>query len=547
MAGAFGGDYPDDYEDEEDDDDIDEVVVNYGDEPEDEEEDDDDEEDEDEEGGEDEGNSDREKQEKLKKQQEEAEKKILTPILTQTDTALNARKVPILLPHEKKAVERAEKHKSLKQKVVSIKTKLLKILGELMQKIMSAISSIGPYGLAIIGGIFLIIVIVAVIAGAGIDPGSALFGIKGDKFYGMRMIYKDQTQAQVCLLEDYSSVIEESINQAEKIVGYYAVTTQENGEDVTKYYSLTVDITIDIPTGEDDTEYDYSTFNEETFNAEYQTFGTILNSMAEVVFKNDNPEETLPSTLLDRLNGIKYFGLNAKLINDDSSSGDEVQGVITENFKTNFTVNQTEVQNPTGVQYADFATFQTEVSETLLENSIENMFAENADKYQVRTEKLFVKDFILEDDEMVSGVEVKNYVALIFMPKENVTFTKFSFYVEENDVAGINISKDGQQVEQLKKDDANFKINDDDPDKYHYYVNSTTLSADAFANIDTANVEALAEGLSLIEIVKTLNYETYLKLAEGQTDIYTFKDNGVGVLFEEDNEFRIYENETLYN
>ena len=165
--------------------------------------------------------------------------------------------------------------------------------------------------------------------------------------------------------------------------------------------------------------------------------------------------------------------------------------------------------------------------------------------YTNRAEKLFIKDYILENAEAgVTGIEKRNYVAFIFMPKAGVNFTQFSFSVQHKNINNLKfkVYNNGSEIT-LTKDDANYGDMgsfgpSDMSASYVYWAKNVSVSANSYTDIDSSNIGAFKSGVSLSEIIsnESLTNETYLELnPEGN---YTFKKNGVYAEFESEEEVK---------
>jgi hypothetical protein len=334
---------------------------------------------------------------------------------------------------------------------------------------------------------------------------NSMFGITGKDFYGARMIYRDDELASINTIENYVDLVENGIDLADDIP------------------NVTVNITVP---GE---EYDYSTYEDGSFQTAYPVLYTTIFDIAKVVYEVDNSSSYSGSSLIECANGILYFGFGEEAIEDVK---EVVKSAILSNYSAGEGSGNVEEQ---------------------ISSSLETMF--NDTKFNVRTEKLFVKDYIISgDDETIKGIAKQNYVAFIFMPKTNVTFTKFSFAVGGADLSEftIELSNNGNSIA-LNKDDSNYGSAGNDGKKQDSYIYSsgvlTSESAGGFADIDVNNVDALSEGLSLFDIVQTIeNYETYLELsteAEKQ-ECWTIKLNGIVAKMTNSEAFSFVEFETKW-
>lgn len=561
MAGAFGGD---DYEDEEELDETEEDIEETEDEKSEEESEDE----EDETSDEDEMNA-------IQKKIFELEEKRLKEKLPKILQKVQSSQLPIIVnPLDKKSYEKAKKHKNLKPQVAAIDLALLAKKAQLASKVMSTVAPALPY--IGIGALILIGLLVVVAFVASIMPwlfpddnlgeaGGSEFGIKGDKFYGVRTIYTDEELAKVGLLEHYSSIIE---NVRESVqTSTYQISregdangdgTVEEGE--TEKYNVSVKFILPELTVAEGEEFDYSTFVADDFltnNADLEGYFNLLKAMSEVVYASDNATNAIPTDLNEVLSGIKYFGLNNLLVNTtESNAENDVDDILVNYFanETNYSIIATKQgeTEPAGITLTE----QEKTSLDLITRIKENVNSTMNGIELIRTEKLFIKDYILEsEDDKVSGISKQNYISAIFMPKQDVNITKFSFFLTFAPEGTTMKLVNGSEVEQFDVDNANFATDENSPSTSNFYLNNANVQTGAYTNIDVSKLGALSNGVSLIQIVTnselSLNYSTYLTLQEGSTEIYTAKTDGVRVDFvkpnaEDTTTFNFSEVETIY-
>ena len=371
--------------------------------------------------------------------------------------------------------------------------------------------------------IFIIICVVSVLGSMtgqnGEDP-SAQFGIKGKDFYGARMVYKDDNKANTQMVEDYVLLVDNSILEVQKINSVIV----SGGT-----YNLTLSINILLP----EEDYDYSAFDETTFSTEYAMLYSLIRDVAQIVYTADNSITYSGETLIDCFKGIKYFGF---------ANYEAISNKLIETISAYTTIS---VKDSGGNDVALTTEIQNAFTNQVRTNLTKPEFLE---KYSLRTEKLFVKDYILTgEDEMMKNIKKQNYVAMIFMPKNNVEFTKLSFQISNTnfDHFTIGITANGTEV-QIETDGQNISF--DESSKAYIYSTSSNLNINAqkFTDIDETNLNALSEELSLYEIANSFaNYSTYLE-AKADTDILTIKQNGVVVNLNNTEAFNIVEFETAY-
>ncbi len=352
-------------------------------------------------------------------------------------------------------------------------------------------------------------------SGSGDSSESASFyGVTGDDFYGVRTVYKDETQAFSDIVGDYIDII------------------VEVKEAVESYDSLDVNITITLSLPYDETDgltYDFgSAFVEDTFAAEYAELYQLLLDMAEVVYTYDITADgsslqssDVPTTLVGLVSGISYFGYNTSIL---------------DSFESTISSFLLGGETGTGTKYYSYEAKQSGGSATATETEVEDAIKSELSTTisslktgAVRTEKLYMQDHILSAGSAVNlySLGVHEFVAYIFMPKKAVTFDSFSFALSCTDQSVVSVYiQYGDKVVSLE-DGGSV---DDDTNTYLYESSSNLgLSVSTFENIDTSNLDYLASARSLYEIYHdTTAYTTYLETAtddNGQA-YYTWKDDG---------------------
>ena len=421
---------------------------------------------------------------------------------------------------EKNTIKKAKKFPGLKADIKKVTLLLNANRGKVAMKTMA--SSPAFYYVAI-GALILLLIICAVAAIGQIMPWlfpedesggqvSSAFGITGKDFYGGRMVYKNDELAATSIVEDYVEFVENGIVEAKTI----------------SIPNATLEINIPLPE-----EYDYSTFDEAEFQTTYSVLYSTIFDMAKAVYKVDNSTDFVGASLIECVNGILYFGYGETAIADVSKIA--IDAII--NNKT---------ITASGENSVNEADINSQITSKLT-----SLYGQ--EKFKIRTEKLFVKDYILEgEDDMMKNISKENYVAFIFMPKTNVTFTKFSFSVGNANLTEFTISltNNGSEIT-LKKDDADYNTSDD-PNKHTFiYISNKNLNVDAsaFGDIDTNNIDALSEGLSLFDVVEKLNhYSTYLEITTNENSLqyWTIKKNGVVASLSNTEAFNFVEFETKW-
>lgn len=343
------------------------------------------------------------------------------------------------------------------------------------------------------------IVFVVMLFGGGEDgenltgPMSSISDVTGESFYGARLVYSDDEQATLDILEDYVEILLEV-------------------ESAVELADSNLDITLTLPSE----DFDYSTFDETTFMAEYSDAYEIILDLSTLVAENDLVEgESIGETITENLPLIKYFGYSSELT-------PEMANIISTYINEN-----------------DLYVYSSEDGTSEVESLIttQTLNVLSAPKYNVRTEKLYVKDYILDGDETLSDIPQENYKYMIYMPKENVTFSYFSFTLREIDFDNFTLSLliNGELTE---LNGGLFTSSEDFGIESYNYETATDLSilASAFTDIDTENLNALSEESSLFDILSLENSDIYLTDSVDDTgttnaNIKTIKNNGIGVQF----------------
>lgn len=349
--------------------------------------------------------------------------------------------------------------------------------------------------------------------------GESAFGVTGADFYGVRVAYQNEALASTQMIEDYVTMV---VNGAEDI--QQTSSTNVGGAQ----YALQLTLNFELPT-----EYDYSNFDEASFSA---SFGVVYNASFEIaksIYNVDNQADFAGSSLVDCTKGIKYFGY----ANIDALAETTVQ-VLVDNTTIQATKDGELVTNSIVLQ---------EIKNKLKEDVASELTGEFS-HLEVRTEKLFVKDIILEEDEKVSGITKENYVYYIFMPKRQVNFTSFSFMVGGQDLQNFEIvgSNNGTNYS-MEKDSGN--LGNETNFGYLYTTGKINATVNTFTNIDANNLEALSEPTSVFEILSnsSLNTDLYLQInIVDDVNVYSLKTGGFTVTISNSVPFIIAEFETLW-
>lgn len=383
-------------------------------------------------------------------------------------------------------------------------------------KIKSIIGPALPIVLIVLAILLIILVFAAVIdsifggGSSGEDGASTQFGVSGEDFYGCRVVYTDEEQAQIEIIENYIEVLKGSIESIEM---------------------QSLDITIELPAD----DYNFDEFNEVDFSSNYTEAYAVLNLMVDEVYNYDNDSTGDSGTglnLMQKIDGIEYFGFDTNLLNNLSSL---IAGYINDN-------------DLYAIDGED-AGVEDQNTEQTITSGISSYFAGVSG---VRTEKLFMKDFIFENSsDMMRGIGEENYIALIFMPKNQVQFNYFSFLIDSTDFSNFNMYiQSGEQTINLSSSEFTSAEDGENPIYLYESASNLNVTAETYQNISTSNLSYLASEMSLIDIVNgELDYNIYLTTNSSQdgTTYLTWKEDGVIAYFESGVPFTFVEWETQWN
>lgn len=251
--------------------------------------------------------------------------------------------------------------------------------------------------------VIIIIVMVNAIAAAeaahyeNCDPVNGVFatadGIRGDAFYGGRVVYLDP---------------------------------EKSNNDIKAYYeALALDFIEDVSESKAEITLKLDLENEEQIkNYTPEMVRLIAKAVANLT---DVTEEL---TVDEYIVNIDHFGwTNLEL--------ERIQTVLVNYIKENMTNT-----NADGSFKLDDDIYTLAEGYDILESDLNNYFDENYDgKYNITAPLYYVKDMILSDEEsMLESFNAKNIIAFIYMPKTEVTFedTQHMFYFPDEDVVAEN-------------------------------------------------------------------------------------------------------------
>lgn len=361
-------------------------------------------------------------------------------------------------------------------------------------KVNSALSAIVPLlpyiiiGLLVIVGVIVIFsVLMPWLFGLFEGTSSAPFGITWENFYGMRYIYRDAEQAQADLWADYANALN------------YTIENFDN-ENVT--------LNLEMPTIENGSGVDLSKLTDATTDNEYLDEYNLVVEIAKSVYLADNADVENADTLElnEILAGIKYFGFDADIVDKVAT---ELAQFIEDNASL-YTLKSAEDGTTPSIDVSD--TLKPAFSDLLLQEYVTNLKV--ADGAPTRTDLLYIKDFILSESEpTVEGVEQENYVAMIYLPKDNVDKIEsvtYSIYGVETADYNVAIYSNGSEV--VAQNSNNFGVpkgnekNENVPfDTYQFTAGNLTLPALTFTDFEN---EFLTSEKSLISILRALKADS---------------------------------------
>ncbi len=296
------------------------------------------------------------------------------------------------------------------------------------------------------------ILVIAIAVNQNVDVENGQFataaGISGDKFYGARYIYYDDEKAVQELESNYQNLVVDLVTRIDEING--------------------IDATIQLTwTGDRPAE---------------------LTQMIKVVAdQTDNSDEVFDN-LYDHLEIVDHFGYTGTEL-------DNIQSALLEYIKVN-----------------NIFAIDEEVFTSNFDDIYNTIFDTNYSSLNVVAPLYFVQDVILESDKsMLETMPEKNYVAMIFMPKEEVTIEEINFMlyvkeksVDENAATQVKIefvSNNSNNETILASDIADSSWWDvDQSAKETKVVTNITLSQ--FASIDLAN-QQLLNGASIYSLIES--------------------------------------------
>ncbi len=449
--------------------------------------------------------------------EEQIAKEELKRKLKMVDSKVMRRQVPVLSSQDRKVLTQA-KHSdpTLKAEAYKTEVKRAQKWGQFWLKTIQSIAPAIPY---IFYGMLILLAILVVActitsmfawltggSGGNSKGMNSAFGGTGKDFYAIRMVYKDEDQASKLVLNDNATLI------------YGALDSLHD----TSSYTLTIKLTLP----EDKTaDYDNETANEKIKN--------LMQILAEKQYVYDNPNyaengiDLATLTLTEKAKSVKYFGLNTELISTFKT--EIVDNFILYNFNM---VDGILTFTPiTDDSDPDATPIDADTVRANVQSALDAYFASLS---TTRSEKLFVRDCVLEGENMLTDVEMKNYVAVMYLPRKNVSFSAFKFYTYGADPKALTIEMNGKTY-------SNYEEWPVDKTKTMYTYSLDSVSATAVAGYDPTT--AVTTATALYKLATTANADNYTTTDEN--GLLTYKDYGLVLKFNTADSFSFVDEVTL--
>lgn len=273
------------------------------------------------------------------------------------------------------------------------------------------------------------------------------YGIKGDMFYGARYVYYDDEKAIEQLESDYENLVINLITQLNDING--------------------IDATVEL-----------------TWSG---TRPEKITQMIKVVADQTDKSDQQFDNLSQHLEIIDHFGYTA-------SELDNIQIALLDYIKDHI------------VFIVDTNVFTADFDETY--NSI---FDQSSNGLDICAPLYFVQDVLFDSEtDSLKSMPAKNYIAMIFMPKEDVVIDEISFMLYINEKTNNENAPTNVQVELVKHTQNSETILADDladsswwNDDYAEQQTSvaTDISLSRFLSVDLSNTK-LQEGTSIFSLLQ---------------------------------------------
>lgn len=346
----------------------------------------------------------------------------------------------------------------------------------------------------------------------GVEPTSQVMDTRD--FYGVRTIYYDELEARSDIISDGDRVITDIINEAFETVA----PSGEATVGALQYTELKF-----TPTDDPEAPFDFSRFAsddteaveeaEDTLKTDTARYNAIRAVLAST-YKADNASEAgVGMTLSAMADSIKYFGLS--IVDNRDTIREEIIRYIVAN--TTFNVDDGGTAR-TNLDYPEpeLMTMMEDLFGASIDTGLDNVATE-------RTEKLYIKDVIVNDKSEMGAIVEHDYKFAIIMPKRNLTLDTLSISVvnPRSDFTST-LEYEGKSVKWTQDSTTTIYYEPTDTDPGYATLDLGTgkganLSTSAYSIGD--DVEYLAEGKSLIEIIRDGKTDTYLVDNSGVHDV----------------------------
>lgn len=437
--------------------------------------------------------------------------------LKMIDNKVTRKQIPVLSSQDKKVLMEAKRSDpALRMEAKKTEIKRKQKWGQFWLKALQAIAPAIPLIL-----LFAMIILAGFIVAYSIDNmfawltgGSggnskgmnSAFGGTGNDFYAVRMVYKDEDLANKLILNDNATLIFGALDSLHD----------------TSRYTITINLTLP----EDKTaDYDDETADEKIKN--------LMQILAEKQYVYDNPNyaengiDLATLTLTEKAKGVKYFGLNTDLISTFKT--EIVDNFILYNFNM---VDGVLTFTPiTDDSDPDATPIDAETVRANVQSALDAYFASLS---TTRSEKLFVRDCVLQDDNKITDVEMKNYVAVMYLPRKNVSFSTLKIYTYGADPGTLTIEMNGKTYSDYEE----WPV---DETKTMYTYSLDSVSATAVAGYDPTT--AVTTATALYKLATTANADNYTTTDEN--GLLTYKDYGLVLKFNTADSFSFVDEVTL--
>lgn len=393
--------------------------------------------------------------------------------------------------HKAKKYKSREMQQWIKKIKLELKVNKVKFFKQLIQMLLPVL----PYILIGLGVLILVLIVAAFIdsifggAIGGNGGMNSQFGANGNSFQAVRLVYEDDAKANQQILNDYATIV------------YNSIDSISDGEDYTVQLNLTLpeDKTADFnPTTADEKLVD------------------LMGKLTETAYVYYNPDyasqdvDLATITLDEKLKGITYFGLNADLIS--SFKTEIVSNFLLFNFNQEGGVL---TFTNLGEDDLDPATVKANI-----QTALDNYFATIS---TARSQKYFIQDQVLEGDAMLENVEKRNYLALMYLPRQNVSIKNLMIYGNGVDTSNFSITFNGKTF----TDYSVWEIQDDLNLYCYTLLENANFVTPAVSNFDAST--AYTTPISIDKIANNANANSYVTLND--EGVYSYIDVGLVINF----------------